>query len=256
LEGVEIHMENFKSDVEIKLIALDMDGTLLNDEHEVSEENRKAIKEAQEKGVFVVLSTGRSLRNCQKHADSLALTSYLVTVNGSEIYDDQRGLVERNLVSSESIQWMLELTQKHKIRYWAISTNRNFFDEMPEDIHAEEWLKFGFNIKDVPTRDRIQKELEARGGFELSNSTPTNIEVNPVGINKAKGLSLVCERLGIDMKNVMAVGDSLNDLAMINAAGLGVAMGNAQETVKKAADWITANNNEDGVAAAIRKWVL
>jgi 5-amino-6-(5-phospho-D-ribitylamino)uracil phosphatase len=249
-------MENFKRDNEIKLIALDMDGTLLNDQHDITEGNRKAIKEAQEKGVHVVLSTGRSLRKCKHHADSLSLTSYLVTVNGSEIWDDNRELVERNLVKSESIQWMFELTQKHKIRFWAITTNQNWFDDMPKEIHAEEWLKFGFNIKDEMTRDKILKELEARGEFELSNSTPTNIEVNPAGINKAKGLSLVCERLGIEMKNVMAVGDSLNDLAMIEAAGLGIAMGNAQEIVKKAAAWVTSTNNEDGVAAAIRKWVL
>lgn len=249
-------MENFICDNEIKLIALDMDGTLLNDQHEISEANRQAIKEAQEKGIYVVLSTGRSLRKCEKHADSLALSSYLVTVNGSEIWDEKRGLVERNLVNSVSIQWMAELTQKHKIRYWAISTSRNWFDEMPEDIHGEEWLKFGFNIKDVPTRDKILKELQARGEFELSNSTPTNIEVNPAGINKAKGLKLVCERLGINMKNVMAVGDSLNDLAMIEEAGLGIAMGNAQDTVKKAATWVTSTNNEDGVAKAIQKWVL
>jgi len=249
-------MENFKSDHEIKLIALDMDGTLLNDQHEISEANRLAIKEAQEKGVHVVLSTGRSLRKCEYHADSLALTSYLVTVNGSEIWDDNRELVERNLVKSESIQWMVELTEKHKVRFWAVSTNRNWFDEMPENIHADEWLKFGFNIKDELTRDIVQKELQERGEFELSNSTPTNIEVNPAGINKARGLTLVCERLGIEMKNVMAVGDSLNDLAMILEAGLGIAMGNAQEVVKKAAAWVTSTNNEDGVALAIHKWVI
>jgi 5-amino-6-(5-phospho-D-ribitylamino)uracil phosphatase len=249
-------MQNFKSDNEIKLIALDMDGTLLNDEHKISDGNRMAIKDAQDKGVHVVLSTGRSLRKCEKHADYLALSSYLVTVNGSEIWDDKRGLVERNLLSSESIQWMLELTQKHKIRFWAINTNRNWFDEMPEDIHAEDWLKFGFNIKDVETRDIILKELQEKGEFELSNSSPTNIEVNPAGINKAKGLKLVCERLGIEMKNVMAVGDSLNDLAMIKEAGLGIAMGNAQDMVKQAAAWVTTSNNEDGVALAIRKWVF
>lgn len=249
-------MENFKSDNEIKLIALDMDGTLLNDQHEISEANRQAIDEAKKKGIYVVLSTGRSLRKCEKHADSLSLSSYLVTVNGSEIWDEKRELVERNLVKSESIQWMIELTQKHNVRYWAISTRRNWFDEMPEDIHKEEWLKFGFNIKDVPSRDKVLNELQARGEFELSNSTPTNIEVNPSGINKAKGLKLVCERIGIDMKNVMAVGDSLNDLAMIKEAGLGIAMGNAQDTVKKAAAWVTSSNNEDGVAKAIQKWVL
>ncbi|OIK15664.1 phosphoglycolate phosphatase, TA0175-type [Bacillus sp. MUM 116] len=241
---------------DIKLIALDMDGTLLNDKGEVSEGNRLAIKEAQEKGIFVVLSTGRSLRTCKEHADSLELTSFLVTVNGSEIWDDKRELVERNLVNSDLIQWMWELSKQHKTKFWAISTTKNWFNDMPEDILGFEWLKFGFDIDDDEIRETIMKELKAKGEFELSNSTLKNIEVNPIGINKAKGLKVVCERLGIAMETVMACGDSLNDLAMIQEAGLGIAMGNAQETVKETADWITATNNEDGVAKAIRKWVL
>lgn len=249
-------MENVKNDVEIKLVALDMDGTLLNDKHEVSEENRKAIKEAQDKGVYVVLSTGRTLRTCQEHADSLELASYLVTVNGSEIWDEKREIVDRNFVKTELIQWMWELSKQHKTKFWAISTDQNWFDEMPEDITGVQWLKFGFNIDDDAVREVILNELQAKGEFEVSNSSPKNIEVNPAGINKANGLKIVCERLGIEMKNVMAVGDSLNDLAMIKEAGLGVAMGNAQDMVKEAADWVTASNIEDGVAKAIRKWVL
>lgn len=249
-------MENYKQDVEIKLIALDMDGTLLNNKGQISMANRVAIKEAQEKGLYVVLSTGRSIHTSRKHADSLELTSYLVTANGSELWDEKRELVERNLVKSELIQWMWELSQKHKTQFWAISTERNWNDEMPEDLHALEWLKFGFHIDDDATRELIYKELEAKGEFELSNSTLTNIEVNPKGISKAKGLELVCHKLGIKMKNVMSMGDSLNDLAMIKSSGLGVAMGNAQEAVKEAAEWVTATNEEDGVAQAIRKWVL
>nr|WP_263327544.1 Cof-type HAD-IIB family hydrolase [Neobacillus sp. Marseille-Q6967] len=249
-------MNDFKEDVKIKLIALDMDGTLLNDQHEVSEANRQAIKEAQEKGVYVVLSTGRSLRTCKEHAESLELTSFLVTVNGSEIWDSSGELVERNFVKPENIHWMWELTKHHNTKFWAISTENNYFNEMPEDIHGIQWLKFGFNVDDDAVREAIMKQLQEKGEFELTNSTPTNIEVNPIGINKAKGLKLVCERLGIGMNNVMSVGDSLNDLAMIQEAGLGIAMGNAQEQVKKAADWVTATNNEDGVAIAIRKWVL
>lgn len=249
-------MSDLKKDVKIKLIALDMDGTLLNDKHEVSKANRQAIKEAQEKGVYVVLSTGRSLRTCKEHAESLELTSYLVTVNGSEIWDSSGELVERNFVKPESIHWMWELTKHHNTKFWAISTENNYFNEMPEDIHGIEWLKFGFNIDDDAVREAIMKQLQEKGEFELTNSTPTNIEVNPIGINKAKGLKLVCERLEIEMDNVMSVGDSLNDLAMIQEAGLGIAMGNAQELVKEAANWVTGTNNEDGVAIAIRKWVL
>ncbi|NRD79307.1 HAD family phosphatase [Bacillus sp. BRMEA1] len=249
-------MENFKQDAEIKLIALDMDGTLLNNKGEIPEANRQAIQEAQKKGIFVVLSTGRSINTSRDHAETLELTSFLVTANGSEIWDQNRNLVSRNPVRSELIQWMWELSQQHNTKFWAISTERNWNDEMPEDLHTYEWLKFGFNIEDDATREFIFKELEAKNEFELTNSTLKNIEVNPKGISKAKGLELVCEKLGIEMKNVMAVGDSLNDLAMIKAAGIGVAMGNAQETVKEAADWITSTNEENGVANAIRKWAL
>jgi 5-amino-6-(5-phospho-D-ribitylamino)uracil phosphatase len=249
-------MDNFKRDNEIKLIALDMDGTLLNNKHEVTSENRRAIKEALDKGIYVVLSTGRSLLTCREHADALELNSYLVTVNGSEIWDHNRELVERNFVKPELIHWMWELTQQHNSKFWAISTERNWFNEMPEDIHSVEWLKFGFNFDDDETRETVFQKLHEKGEFELSNSTPKNIEVNPAGINKAKGLKVVCERLGIEMENVMSCGDSLNDLAMIKESGIGVAMGNAQDVVKEAADWVTASNEEHGVALAIRKFVL
>jgi phosphoglycolate phosphatase (TIGR01487 family) len=240
----------------IKLIALDMDGTLLNSKGEISDENRAAIKEAQDKGVYVVLSTGRSILTCGEYADSLGLTSCLVTVNGSEVYDDKRQLIERNLVDTEDIEWMWNLTKEHRTSFWAIGTDSYWKDKMPEDVQAKEWLKFGFDVDDDDTRSEILEKLKAKGKFEISNSTLKNIEVNPSGVNKARGLKVVCERLGIDMEHVMACGDSLNDIAMIKEAGLGVAMGNAQETVKEAANWVTATNNEDGVAVAIRKWVL
>lgn len=251
-----VQMDDFLKKKDIKLIALDMDGTLLNKKGKVSEANTLAIMEAQEKGVVVVLSTGRSLLTCREHADALRLNSYLVTVNGSEIWDEKRELVERNLVHSELIEWMWKLSQQHKAKFWAINTERNWHNELPEDLHTKEWLKFGFTIDDDATREVILKELQSKGEFELTNSTLKNIEVNAVGINKARGLKIVCGKLGIEMKDVMAVGDSLNDLAMINEAGLGVAMGNAQDLVKENADWVTTTNEEDGVAAAIRKWVI
>jgi phosphoglycolate phosphatase (TIGR01487 family) len=241
---------------DIKLIALDMDGTLLNDNGEITLENRQAIKEAQEQGIYVVLSTGRSIRTCGNHAESLELNSFLVTVNGSEIWDNNRQLVERNTVESEHIHWMWSLTQKHKTRFWALSTEQNWHNEMPDDIHALDWLKFGFDLDDDQIREIILKELQDKGIFEISNSTPKNIEVNATGINKAKGLEKVCHQLDIKMNQVMAVGDSMNDMAMIKASGFGVAMGNAQERLKEAAKWVTATNNESGVAVAIRKWVL
>lgn len=240
----------------IKLIALDMDGTLLDENGEIPIENRLAINEAHEHGIHVVLSTGRSIATCKEHAESLLLSSYLVTVNGSEIWDWKGNLIERNLVELEHIEWLWELTQMHKVKTWATSSERVWFDQMPEDLSSSHWLKFGFHIEEDSMREQIIQELISRNCFEVTNSSPVNIEVNSLGINKAKGLQKVCELLHITMDEVMAVGDSLNDISMLKQAGIGVAMGNAQEVVKDIADYVTTSNQNNGVALAIRKWAL
>lgn len=241
---------------EFKLIALDMDGTLLNDQQEISDENRAAIAKAQEQGVHVVLSTGRSLLTCREYAQSLQLSSYLITVNGSEIWDESGQLVERKLIDASHIEKMWNLTQEHKLNFWAVTTDKVWRDEFPEDIASQEWLKFGYDIPDDALREEVLKQIAGISDFEISNSSLTNLEINALGINKAKGIMTVCERLGISMDEVIAMGDSLNDMAMIEAAGCGIAMGNAQEAVKEAADWVTDTNVNNGVAKAISHWVL
>jgi phosphoglycolate phosphatase (TIGR01487 family) len=241
---------------DFKLIALDMDGTLLNEKEEISEENYLAIQEAQAKGIHVVLSTGRSILTCEKYAKSLHLSSYLVTVNGSEIWDCSGNLHERNIIHTDLIQMMWEWAKTNETYYWAVATDKVWREQMPDHIFEHKWLKFGFDIKDDSLRETILQRLLSNQQLEVSNSSPTNIEINAAGVNKAVGLFHVCSKLGISMDEVIAMGDSLNDIEMIKAAGCGVAMGNAQNEVKKAADWITATNEDNGVAKAIRYWVL
>ncbi|UTL73146.1 Cof-type HAD-IIB family hydrolase [Bacillus halotolerans] len=245
-----------REDVNIKLIAIDMDGTLLNDEQLISDENRNAIREAEDKGVYVVISTGRTLMTCRDLAESLKLSSFLITANGSEIWDSNFNLVERKLLHTDHIKMMWDLRNKHNTNFWASTVNKVWRGEFPENITDHEWLKFGFDIEDDDIRNEVLAELRKNKELEITNSSPTNIEVNALGINKAAALAKVSEKLGFTMENVMAMGDSLNDIAMIKEAGLGVAMGNAQDVVKETADWITDTNIEDGVAKAIRHWVL
>ncbi|WP_228275745.1 Cof-type HAD-IIB family hydrolase [Gracilibacillus oryzae] len=240
---------------DIRLIALDMDGTLLNTKHKVSEANKEAIIKAREKGVEVIISTGRHLQTSSKIAKELDI-HYLITVNGSEIWTSTGDLIARQTIDAKVIEKLVALKDEHKTWAWLSSVDKIWRGEVPEDINAHEWLKFGF---DTTTPEMKEKLMETLGGWEdieLSNSSPTNIEVNAVGVNKAAAIEVVCERLGITMDQVMACGDSLNDIKMIQQAGVGVAMGNAQEAVKKAADWSTATNNDDGVAKAIEKFVL
>ncbi|KUP38325.1 Cof-type HAD-IIB family hydrolase [Bacillus halotolerans] len=245
-----------REDVNIKLIAIDMDGTLLNDEQLISDENRNAIRKAEDKGVYVVISTGRTLMTCRELAESLKLSSFLITANGSEIWDSNFNLVERKLLHTDHIKMMWDLRNKHNTNFWASTVNKVWRGEFPENITDHEWLKFGFDIEDDDIRNEVLAELRKNKELEITNSSPTNIEVNALGINKAAALAKVSEKLGFTMENVMAMGDSLNDIAMIKEAGLGVAMGNAQDVVKETADWITDTNIEDGVAKAIRHWVL
>ncbi|MED1124704.1 phosphoglycolate phosphatase [Bacillus atrophaeus] len=245
-----------REEVDIKLIAIDMDGTLLNDEQLISEGNRQAIREAEDKGVYVVISTGRTLMTCRELAESLKLSSYLITANGSEIWDSEFNLVERQLLHTDHIQMMWNLKNKHNTNFWASTVDKVWRGEFPETITDHEWLKFGFDIEDDDIRNEVLKELKKNKELEITNSSPTNIEVNALGINKAAALAKVSEKLGFTMENVMAMGDSLNDIAMIEKAGVGIAMGNAQDIVKETADWVTDTNIEDGVAKAIRHWVL
>jgi len=240
----------------IKLIALDMDGTLLNSQDQVSDYTKNVIEKALDKDVHVVLSTGRWLKSCYPYAEELKLNSYLVTCNGGQIFNSSKELLEEHLLTPEKIEKMWYLAEKQNVFTWLVSTEDIYYDNRPDDFYAHEWLKFGCETKDKNKLDTIIEEVSYIGGIEMTNSLPTNIEVNPEGVNKANALKTVCEKLGITMDNVLACGDSINDIKMIQEAGIGVAVGNAQQAIKNVADFVTETNNNDGVAKAIEKYVL
>ncbi|MGM9924448.1 MAG: Cof-type HAD-IIB family hydrolase [Bacillus sp. (in: firmicutes)] len=240
----------------IKLIALDLDGTLLNEKREISEINYKAIKRAEGLGVHIVLTTGRTRPRSEEYLMALKLTSYMITVNGSEIWDEEGNLLERTLLPNKYMKELVEIAQHHSLSYKAISTNKMWLSETPENLEEHEWMTMLMDVRDNRLRKSITDSLQSNQEIEISNSSPTNIEVNAMGVTKARAIGEICGKLNISMDDVMAIGDSLNDLAMIQAAGIGVAMGNAQDEVKEAADWVAGTNIEDGVAQAIDKWIL
>ncbi len=240
-------------DKEIKLIALDMDGTLVNHDGDVSKENEEAVQRAKDNGIHVVLSTGRSLPFCRDIAEQLGHSAYLVTVNGGQIFDQELNLVESTHLDQDLVKRLWELKKKHDVYFWSSTTEGVFNTKKPFEKEIEEynWLKFGFDIQDDDIRKVIYDEVMANEALEVTNSSPTNLEINPAGVNKAAALLKVCDWLDLSMENVMAVGDSMNDIAMIREAGFGVAMGNAQDRVKEAANWVTKDYTEHGVAHAI-----
>ncbi|ENH96004.1 HAD superfamily hydrolase YcsE [Gracilibacillus halophilus YIM-C55.5] len=239
---------------DIRLIALDMDGTLLTDDQQVTERTKQAIQMAREKGIEVVISTGRHYSTSAEVAKALDI-HYLITVNGSEIWTMTGELIARQQLDPSIIARLVELKEEHGTWAWMSSTENVWRGEVPEDIAAHQWLKFGFDTETMEARDRLMEALADWEDIELSNSSPTNIEVNAIGVNKAAAIEVIGERIGVSMGQVMAVGDSLNDIKMIEQAGIGVAMGNAQDTVKEVADWVTSDNHQHGVAKAIEEWV-
>jgi len=253
LEGVAAEVA-----VAYRLLALDMDGTLLNGREEISPANAEWIRRAGEAGVTVCLSTGRGYDSALPYAEQLGLDTPMITVNGGEVWRRPRELHRRVTMSPETVLKLHRVAERHgSVWFWAYATDGIYNKESwTNDVLEKEWLKFGYHTEDARELRAIWEEISEWGDLEISNSAAVNIEVNPKGVSKAAGMAEVCRLLGCNLSEAVAIGDSLNDIAAIRAAGLGVAMGNAQDAVKAAADAVTGTNEEDGVAQAIRKYVL
>ena len=242
-----------------KLIALDMDGTLLNRNKEISRENLKWIRAASEAGIKVTLATGRPIRDILRYAEQLAIDCPVVTTNGSEVWRTPHQLHSRKVIEPNLIERLLETDRNYggELDFWAHTVSGRVDRScVPDDLAGVQWLQFSFRSKNLQLLEQIRDEIAGWQMLEISNSHITNIEFNPLGVSKASGLQEVCSLLGIEMREVIAIGDSLNDISMIRAAGLGIAMGNAQEAVKQAADAVSLSNEEDGVAKAIERYAF
>lgn len=241
----------------IKLIALDMDGTLLNDDGVVTEYTKDIIQQTLRKNIHVVLSTGRPLIMCLDFVEQLTLPSYIITSNGAEIWTADNELIEQHTMDPSKIKSLWEMGKDLHVHMWLLASGEVFVDDMvPEDFTSYDWLKIGFGKLSNQEKSYILEQIKDDPAIEVSNSSRTNIEVTKKGVHKARAIQSICERLNIKMEEVMAIGDSLNDIKMIERAGIGVAVKNAQSKVIEKADYITATNNEDGVAKAIEKFVL
>lgn len=240
-----------------KLIALDMDGTLLNEDKQISAENRKWLGIAAEQGITVILATGRRIQSVLPYVEQLKWNSPIITANGGEIWKTPSELLQRNPLPAPLIVQLKQIADDLKTWCWGYTTEHMYNqDHWAEEQEGHTWLKFGYYSEQPGVLLRVREKLAALGSLEITNSHACNLEINPLGIHKASGIQAVCQLLGIDMSQVVAMGDSLNDVSMIRAVGLGVAMGNAQAEVKSSADLVTLINEEDGVAHVIQNYVL
>lgn len=271
----------------IRLVALDLDGTLFNSQKVITPRTLSALAAALKKGVFVVPATGRPVVGLPRPLLALDGLRYALTSNGARVWDleEQRAVAEF-LMEKPQVEAALRVLEGYDCitdlfvdgQRMSIASQferleriippamldymRSTRNEIP-DIYA--WLaqsarlpeKVSITFSELDARNEAWRRLDALGlGLELSSSLPKNLEVNAPGVTKGKGLAALAAHLGLAQGQLMACGDSGNDLAMLKTAGLGVAMGNAEEAIKAAAGYITASNDEDGVALAVEKFVL
>lgn len=240
-----------------KLIALDLDNTLLTDDKTITENTKYWLNRARNEGITIIFCTGRGIQRTEAFWEELNLETPMVLVNGAEIWEKPGKLMERHVLPELGVRELVDFADKHNSRYWGYSVQSlTHKRDWTEASFKEDWLKFGIRNDDIPTIDRLREEVRSWGSYEVTQSHAVNMEISPLGINKGYGLELVCKHLGITLDQVIAMGDSHNDSTMLKKAGLGVAMANASEEIKAMADVVTASNEDDGVAKAIEQYVF
>lgn len=269
--------------MEYKLVAIDMDGTLLNSNNKVSARTQKAIVEAKKKGVHIILSTGRILKSALSYSGLLSLKSPIVACNGAIIVDEHSNIIYKKTMDKNLVKDIVNLAKQENIychfydesRFYSnmrvegilqfynegnekTSIDLKVFDDIDEIINIKDIniYKFLFIDDNIDKLQNLRRQLNSLGNINTSSSWSNNIEAMGLNVSKGEAIRELCNRLKINQSEVIAIGDSENDLSMINFAGLGVAMANGNENIKKQSGYITDSNDEDGVAKVIEKFIL
>lgn len=271
-----------------KLICIDLDGTLLDNDCQISEKNKAALKAAVDKGIRIAFTTGRMFTSARLHASKAGVNVSIIGSNGAYIreIDGEKAIFECPL-DRQGFDKICNVIEKYKL-----DINFNTFDRVITDyelpptnnhvlanktVSEELKIKFGvhknlreiydiyeegllkvlmFSKDDKETIKKARKELEELGGLEISSSKADNLEIMTKGMTKGTGIRTLAGILGINQEEIMCIGDSENDISMFKAAGLKIAMGNATEELKAMADYVTDTNNNSGVGKAIEKFIL
>ena len=272
---------------QIKMIGLDLDGTLLNTKKELTDHTRRVLAEAINAGILVLMATGRPFTGIPEELRTFPGIHYALTSNGARVLDtDHNKILIEQLLPLESARKALHIFEKYDTLSEIYFDGQGYADAakldnvgkyhhdpnmwnyvrstriaVPDiwDVIAKEnrnMDKVQALFADMEERAAAWKELSELKELELVGSLSYNIEINAAGVNKGTALVALGEMLGIPRESIMACGDGDNDVHLLQEVGFGVAMANAQPQVKEAADHITASNDEDGVARAIEKFAL
>ena len=269
----------------IKILAFDLDDTLLDDKKQVTEGTKKALLEAYNKGYVLCIATGRALSAVSPEALALGIFSYAVTSNGARVLDLKTGeTIYKNCLTKEALApampYVEDPAQMKEVFYngrvydqqdcldhlelygvnneamrYYIRQSRDVCENSLEFIeeHYGDLETVTMFYNDLDKRDRCFEELKRIPTITTVISLVNNVEIIANGSSKGNGLKMLAEILGYGMENVMAFGDNNNDVSMLEPVGIGVAMGNAPDAVKAIADVVTLKHTEDGVAYMLEK---
>lgn len=269
--------------MDYKLIAIDIDDTLLDSTKSISTKNKTMITRALKNNIHVVLCSGRPHKAMEPYANDLGITGadqYMIT-NGGAIIENMHGefLMQKTL-SNEFYRQFVDFTETNNLSYCVFDIHGNIYTSNSYDIdkftiamacenndglhiRRPDDLPLNFEITKAVINAKESKLDEITGFIKTSFSdyfvVRTGVgylEIFPKNVNKGNAVTFLANNLGIDLKNVLSMGDRDNDISMIEAAGTGVAMENATEGVKAVCDYITTDNNHDGVGNAIEKLVF
>lgn len=271
-----------------KLICLDMDGTLLSSPSIISEENRNAVLQAYNKGIKIAITTGRLFTSAKYYADLIGIKVPIVASNGAYVREkDREEVIYKSSLNEDQLERIYEVIKKYDLLTY-FNTHDTLISEIVvgenhgykvnnKELPEERRIKFdeGTDFKEAFKRhegeilkaicveevdiDRLMKakaELRQYKDLEVVSSWTNNFEVMNAGTSKGNAVKSLAEMLDIKQEEIICIGDSENDLSMIRYAGLGIAMGNAPDEIKKEADYVTDTNVNSGVAKAIEKFVL
>ena len=266
----------------IQLIGIDIDGTLINSKTELTQTTIDALQTAADHGIQVVISTGRFLSEYRYLLDQLPMMRYTVTCTGAQVLDlqENKTIFHRPLLAADireiyrrlrDLDCLLQLFDDHDGRIHnrasdlahaerycspdlARMLRREHVPEDDLDAYVAAYEGVSNKVHMFFPHHGVKAQATARLGgvpYQIMGSSFCDLELMAPGVDKGLGMDALAKHLGLDRSQVMAIGDGGNDLAMIQYAGIGVAMGNASAEIKAAADRITASNDEDGVAKII-----
>ena len=262
----------------VRLIAMDLDGTLNNDRKEIDPPTREALLDAQRQGIRLLLASARPLHGLYRERDALDLRMHnglLMAYNGGLITDaDGKNILyahRMDLGKARDILRMLETFPVTPIlddgeRFYASDpdgymvrfecrNNDMPLTRMPDPAGSLSFPPFKILMSVNPSMtEAVQQQIAPLlpSGLKIVRTAPFYLEVIPESVNKGAGLQKACAAAGTDLSETVAFGDSENDIEMLKAAGLGIAMANADRNVRDAADRVTLSNNDNGIAAALR----